>query len=133
MLATLAISVLTLALLAMLAGGIALTVRQFAFVAQAYRVQGTVVSEWHYELRGRQRFYRVEFQLRNGQRAELRGSGFRPLVGQPVPVLVRERPGHGPKAQIDAWEELWLVPTTCLAMGALGTMFMAWVIVTPGI
>ena len=131
MLATLAISVLTLALLAMLAGGIALSIRQFVFVADAYRVQGTVVSEWHYKLRGNQRFYRVEFQLRNGQRAELRGSGFRPLLGQPMPVLVRERPGHGPKAQIDAWEELWLIPATMLAMGGLGTILMAGLIFTP--
>ncbi|PTT84144.1 hypothetical protein DBR42_15370 [Pelomonas sp. HMWF004] len=132
MLATLAISVLTLALLAMLAGGIAMTVRQLAFVAQAYRVQGTVASEWHYEHRGHQRFYRVEFQLRNGQRAELRGSGFHPLVGQPVSVLVRELPGHGPKAQLDTWSELWLMAATFLAVGIVGTMFMAWVIVNAG-
>jgi len=86
-LVTIAFSALALALLASVAGGIALTARQRAFLRQSYRVQGKVISEWQYRHHGHlQRYYRVEFHLRNGQRAELRGQGWRPAVGSPMVV-----------------------------------------------
>lgn len=125
MLVAIAFSVLGLTLLATLAGGIALTARQFAFLKQSYRVEGNVISESRYRHHGRmQRYYRVEFHLRNGQRAELRGSGWRPL-GEPVSVLVREAPGQDPKAQIDDWSELWFAPAIMLGLGIMGSLLLA--------
>lgn len=120
MLIWIAFSIFALAAVAMLGGGIVLTVKQFAFLARAYRVQGTVISEWRYRHYGivAQRYYRVQFELRNGQRAELRGSGMQPSVGEQQAVLVLERSGRGPKAQIDAWSELWSVPAMMLSLGA---------------
>ncbi len=126
MLAAIAFSVLGLTMLAMLAGGLALTARQFAFVRQSYRVQGKVISEWQYRHSGHMHsYYRVEFHLRNGQRAELRGQSGRPPVGAPMGVLVREAPGQDPKAQIDDWSELWFMPAVMLGMGTFGLVMLA--------
>jgi len=126
MLVTFAFSILILTVLAVFVGGVVMAVRRLAFVAQAYRVQGQVVSEWQYRQRGLlQRFYRVEFQLRNGQRAGLRGSGWRPAVGSQVAVLVRERPGHDPKAKIASWSELWSDVVVTVSVGSMGLLMMA--------
>lgn len=111
--------------LASLAGGLIVTARQFAFLKKSYRVQGTVISEWWYSRYTVKRFYRVEFHLRNGQRAELRGSGSRPPIGAPKGVLVREAPGQDPKAQIDDWFELWYAPVVLLGMGGMCLLALA--------
>jgi hypothetical protein len=123
-LVTIAFSVFALVVLALFAAGLAMVARQLRFMGQSYRVQGRVINEWEYRLYGhRRRYYRVEFQLRNGQRAELRGSGLRPAVGSALGVLVREAAGRDPKAQIDTWFELWFMPVVSLGLGLMG-LFM---------
>lgn len=112
----------TVSLIALVSGLVSVA-RQYAFAAQAYRVQGQVTNESCFRIYGRnQRYYRVEFQLRNGQHAALRGSGSRPAVGQAVPVLVREREDRDPKARIDAWTERWLPSAVLLFVGTLGSL-----------
>ena len=124
MLVTLAILAFGLFALGLITAGLATAGRQILFLTQSYRVQGSVVKEWRYRIYGRaQRYYRVEFQLRNGQRAELRGSGARAL-GEAVPVLVRERSGRDPKAQIATWTQLWLPSLLLMAMGSVSTLML---------
>jgi hypothetical protein len=119
---TLVILAFGLFALGLTTAGLATGARQVVFLAQAYRVQGTVIKEWRYRIYGRwQRYYRVEFRLRNGQRAELRGSGACAL-GEAVPVMVRERSGHDPKAQIATWSQLWLPSIPLLANGSIATL-----------
>lgn len=129
------LSVVVLGLMAiMLIGvGVGLAVRQLVFLTQAYRVPGTVVNEWRYRMYGhRQRYYRVAFQLRNGQHAQLRGTGSRAL-GTAVPVLVRERPGCAPKATIAAWTRLWWPSILALGLGAVcASMFASLLSALPG-
>jgi len=121
MLVTIAFWVFGLVVMASITGGLTLVARQLRFIWQSYRVQGRVINEWEYRVYGRrQRYYRVEFRLRNGQRAELRGAGQRPTIGSPMDVLVREAPGRDPKAQIDAWFELWFIPAVSLGLGLMG-------------
>lgn len=129
MLLTTAIIILAAASLAALGAGFIIAARQFGFLVNAHRVQGTVMDEWRYRIYGRSgRYYRVEFCLNNGQRASLRGSGSAPPVGQAVTVLVREGIGLEPKARIDRWLELWWPTVVLLFIGLLGALMTASVI-----
>jgi hypothetical protein len=121
------IFVLSLAVLAALLGGIASAAKQVTFILCSYRVQGTVTSEWRYRMYGRaMRYYRVEFNLANGQSARLLSSAanslLQPKVGQFVPVLVMERTGQGPKAKIGTGSELWFSSAVLLFIGVMGVM-----------
>lgn len=117
-----------LVLLALLAGLLS-ALRQVFFLRRSYAVRGTVIGEWRYLRFGRaMRYYRVEFHLANGQRAELRSrlasSRFSPKLGQWVPVLIVERAERGPRAKIGTWAELWFSPALYLSIGALGALFL---------
>lgn len=130
--ASIAAIVLSIAALAVLLGGIASMAGQVAFITRSYRVQGIVTSEWCYRMYGRaMRYYRVEFHLSNGQRAELRSSvassRFRPKVGELVPVLISERAGQSYKAKIGTFSELWFSSALLLFIGVGGAMFTAFV------
>nr|WP_295078732.1 hypothetical protein [uncultured Roseateles sp.] len=111
--------------------GLLSAARQLAFVWRAKRVQGRVVNEWHYRRYGRSmRYYRVEFTLATGQRAELRSSvaiasSSSPALEQVVPVLLVERSGQGPKAEIGTWPELWLSSCLLLLLGGVGLLSVA--------
>ena len=66
---------------------------------------GQVVGEWRYRAYGSSmRYYRVEYALRNGQRLQIRSMtahpALQPKIGQSVSVLVLEREGRTPRAQI---------------------------------
>ncbi|MEJ6005734.1 hypothetical protein WG899_09260 [Paucibacter sp. AS339] len=120
---------LAFAVLLVLLSGLLSALRQLFFLRCAYLVRGAVIGEWRYLRFGRvMRYYRVEFQLANGQRAELRSrvtsfiSG--PKLGQWVPVLNVERPGQGPRAKIGTWAELWFSSALLLAVGGLGALFL---------
>jgi len=121
---------ISLALLALsvLLAGLLSAARQLAFVRRAKSVQGRVVSEWRYRRYGRSmRYYRVEFTLATGQRVELRSavaiaSSSSPALEQVVPVLLVELAGHGPKAKIGTWPELWLSSYLLLALGSIGLL-----------
>jgi len=122
-LALLALSVLLVGLLS--------AARQLAFVWRAKRVPGRVVSEWRYRRYGRSmRYYRVEFALATGQLVDLRSavaiaSSSPPALEQVVPVLLVERAGHGPKAKIGTWTELWLSSCLLLLLGGIGLLSVA--------
>jgi len=121
---------ISLALLALsvLLTGLLSAARQLAFVGRAKRVQGRVVSEWRYRRYGRSmRYYRVEFTLATGQRVDLRSavagsSSSGPKLKQVVPVLLLEQSGHGPKAKIGTWPELWLPSCLLLFLGSVGLL-----------
>jgi hypothetical protein len=66
---------------------------------------GQVVEEWRYRSYGSpMRYYRVEYALRNGQRVQVRSMAahpaLQPALGTSVSVLVLEREGRAPRAQI---------------------------------
>lgn len=125
--------IISLALLALsvLLAGLLASAAQLAFVWRAKRVQGRVVSEWRYRRYGRSmRYYRVEFTLATGQRAELRSavaisSSSPPALEQTVPVLLVERAGQGPKAKIGTWMALWLPSCLLLSLGGIGLLSVA--------
>jgi hypothetical protein len=126
-----AISILLLAALAALLVGAIHAGRRLVFLLNAKRVHGRVIREWRYRMYGRaKRYYRVEFMLSTGQRAELRSSvassSNRPKVGEVVPVLVLEQSGRSPKAKIDTWPELWFTPAVLLSIGVVGAISAAW-------
>lgn len=105
------------------------TGKQWWFVLRARKVNGRVVSEWRYRQYGtHMRTYRVEVTVSTGQRITLRSAGarasFGPKVGALVPVLLLEQTGHGPKARIASWIELWLLPATLLGLGGMTTIFV---------
>ncbi len=124
---------LSFATIASLLAGLLSAARQLAFKLRARRVQGQVTSEWRYRRYGRERrYYRVEFTLSTGQRAELRSAwssspSSAPKVGQQVVVLVNEQPGQAPKARIGSWAELWMGSALLLALGAIGSLALVFV------
>ncbi len=128
-----ALITLCLAAFAALAAGLVSICRQLAFLLGARRAQARVASEWRYRRYGRERrYYRVEFTLSTGQRAELRSAwssspSSAPKVGQQVVVLVNEQPGQAPKARIGSWAELWLGSALLLALGGIGTLALVFV------
>lgn len=66
---------------------------------------GQVVEEWRYRAYGSpMRYYRVEYALSNGQRLQIRSMAahpaLQPALGTSVSVLVEEREGRAPRAQI---------------------------------
>lgn len=123
-----ALIALSLAALAASLAGLVSAARQLAFVLRARKIPGRVIKEWRYRRYGRaMRYYRVEFALSTGQRAELRSAwsgsaSSGPKVGQQVAVLVSERPGQAPKARIGSWLELWLGSALWLGLGAIGAL-----------
>jgi hypothetical protein len=117
-------SVMALILLA----GVVVTAKQAAFLRASYTVKALVVSEWRYRMYGRnRRYYRVQFNLSNGQSAELRskvtGSSDTPRIGETVPVRVREIDGKI-SVKIETWRELWFESFVLLFFGGLGSVIM---------
>ncbi|MFY7864432.1 hypothetical protein [Roseateles sp.] len=137
MLAKASILILAFVVLLALLAGLLSALRQLFFLRRSCAVRGTVIGEWRYLRFGRvMRYYRVEFQLANGQRAELRSqvtsSSSGPKLGQWVPVLIFERPGQGPRAKIGTWAELWFSSALLLATGGLGVLFLIFAAAQPG-
>lgn len=124
---TLAFSVVAIATLM---GGCVTLCRQLAFLRGAKKVHGRVVNEWRLRMYGNgMRYYRVEVMLSTGQSIQLRStfasSTSNPALGATVPVFLVERVGHGPKAKIGTWTELWLSSCILLFIGAGFTAFTA--------
>jgi hypothetical protein len=123
--AAIATVVLSSAVALVLLAGVVVAAKQAAFLRASYPVKAQVVSEWRYRLYGRnRRYYRVQFNLPNGQIAGLRskvtGSSDTPCIGDTVPVQVREIDGKI-RAKIDTWRELWFESFVLLFLGGLGS------------
>ena len=130
-LSTFAIGILLLLSIAVLPAALAAVLQQLVFVHRARKVEGRVVSERCYRMFGRnRRYYRVEFELSTGQRAQLRSSvatssKTSPQLGQAVPVLLIERTGRQAKAKIGTWLELWFSSALLLFIGSIGFLAVA--------
>jgi hypothetical protein len=123
-----ALVILDTAAASVLLAGIVVAAKQAAFLRASYCVNGRVVSEWRYRMRGRnRRYYRVQFNLSNGQSAELRsavaGSSNSPRIGDTVSVRVREIDGKV-NARIGTWVELWFESLVLLWIGGGGSLLM---------
>jgi hypothetical protein len=92
---------------------------------------GQVVEEERYRACGiTMRYYRVEYALDNGQRVQLRSMvthpALQPGLGQSVSVLVRERTGRAPQAQIITLWDLCFALLLALLLSLPG-LFVLWV------
>jgi hypothetical protein len=128
MYAALAMVVLSSVIGLILLAGVVVATKQAAFLRASYTVKGRVVSDWRYRMYGRnRRYYRVQFELSNGQSAELRskvtGSSDTPRIGETVPVRVREIDGKV-SAKIETWLELWFESFVLLFLGGLGSVIL---------